>query len=126
MIRKMLISIGSVLFAATLHSTSAHATPWLMDFPVIGNASYTNDYDAYRSLNGVHRATDIFAGKHSKVVSPVDGVITWVSYPQPSWGWYVQITDYDGFQYNFIHLNNDTPGTDNGSGGGNQCLCARR
>ena len=117
MIRKMLISIGSVLFAATLHSTSAHATPWLMDFPVIGNASYTNDYDAYRSLNGVHRATDIFADKHSKVVSPVDGVITWVSYPQPSWGWYVQITDYDGFQYNFIHLNNDTPGTDNGSGG---------
>jgi len=113
----MLISIGSVLFAATLHSTSAHATPWLMDFPVIGNASYTNDYDAYRSLNGVHRATDIFAAKHSKVVSPVDGVITWVSYPQPSWGWYVQITDYDGFQYNFIHLNNDTPGTDNGSGG---------
>jgi len=85
--------------------------------PIPGGGQYSNDFNAYRSLNGVHNATDIFAPKHSPIVSPVDGRITYVGNPQPSWGWYIVIEDDEGYEYGFIHINNDTPGTDNGNGG---------
>ena len=85
-------------------------------FPVLGGGQYSNDYDGRRA-SGRHEATDIFAAKHTPLVAAVDGTITYVGYPQPSWGYMVQITDRDGYQYNYIHMNNDTPGTDDGRGG---------
>lgn len=84
-------------------------------FPIIGSASYSNDYDAPRA-SGPHHATDIFANKMQKVVSPVDGIVTFVPTPQPSYGYMITIRDSDNYRYNFIHLNNDTPGTDDGRG----------
>lgn len=86
-------------------------------FPVLGGGRYSNDFNAPRS-NGLHHATDIFAEKHRPLVAAVDGTITFVGYPQPSYGYYVQITDADGYEYNYIHINNDNPGTDDGQGGG--------
>lgn len=86
-------------------------------FPVIGNSSYVNDYDAPRS-NGKHNAIDIIANKRQGVVSATDGVIERVWYPQPSWGYHITIRDSDGYKYEYLHLNNDTPGTDDGRGGG--------
>ncbi len=85
-------------------------------FPVLGGGKFSNDFDAPRS-NGPHRATDIMAAKHTPVVSPVDGVVDYVVSPQASWGYSVGIRDADGYVYKLIHMNNDTPGTDNGSGG---------
>jgi hypothetical protein len=85
-------------------------------FPVIGSSSYSNDFSAPRS-NGMHQATDIFAAKGQKIVAAMGGTITFVAYPQPSWGYAVFIKGDDGYTYNYIHLNNDTPGTDDGRGG---------
>ncbi len=86
-------------------------------FPVLGGASYSNDFDAPRTLGGVHRATDIFARKGQQIVSATDGTVTFAPFPQPSYGWMIGITDDDGYTYNYIHMNNDTPGTDDGQGG---------
>ncbi len=86
-------------------------------FPVLGPSSYSNDYTAPRS-NGLHRATDIIARKGQRIVAATSGTISYVAYPQPSWGYAVFITDDDGYSYNYLHLNNDVPGTDNGKGGG--------
>lgn len=107
-----------VLFcSAIVLPHKASATPWQMIFPILGGGSYSNSFGAPR-YNGPHTAVDIFAPKHRPVVSPVDGVIYYVMYPQPRWGYSVGIRDDDGFEYNFIHMNNDTPGTDDGAGGG--------
>ena len=100
-----------------LHTSSVYATPDGLLFPVIGPATFSNDFYGSRA-NGPHNATDIFAAKGQKVVSATDGTITYVAYPQPSWGYMVSVTDTDGFKYDYIHLNNDTPGTDDGLGGG--------
>jgi len=89
-----------------------------MVFPVIGPATFSNDYKAPRANGGPHHAIDIIAGKRRKLVSAVNGTITHVSYPEPSWGYSITITDSDGYRYRYIHINNDNPGTDDGKGGG--------
>ncbi len=85
-------------------------------FPVVGPSNFSNDFNAPRS-NGTHHAIDIFANKHQKIVSRTDGVVTFVGYPQPDWGYAVFIRADNGYSYNYLHLNNDNPGTDNGNGG---------
>jgi hypothetical protein len=85
-------------------------------FPVIGSSHYSNDYDAPRA-NGPHHAIDIIANKGQPIVSAVDGVITYVSYPQPSWGYGIFIRSTGGYEYGYLHMNNDNPGTDDGAGG---------
>lgn len=84
-------------------------------FPIIGGATYSNDFNSPRS-NGTHGATDMFAPKMRQIVSPVNGIVTFVPSPQPSYGYMISIRDSDDYRYNFIHINNDTPGTDDGKG----------
>ncbi len=85
-------------------------------FPILGDARYGNDFNSPRA-SGNHNATDIFANKMHGVVSATDGTITYVAYPEPSWGYMVTVTDAQGYKYEYIHLNNDRPGTDDGMGG---------
>lgn len=113
---KILYSLLILTMLLSGFSQKAYAFPKGMLFPVLGGGSFTNDFDAYRSLHGVHRATDIFAPKHTPVVAAVDGVVEWINYPQPSWGWSLSIRDPEGYSYWYIHLNNDNRGTDDGAG----------
>ncbi len=84
-------------------------------FPVAGPASFSNDYNSPRS-GGIHAATDIFAPKMRPLLSAIDGVVSYVAYPQPSWGYMIGLRDNEGYTYNYLHINNDTLGTDDGSG----------
>ncbi len=93
----------------------AHAAQYA--FPVIGPSSFTNDFNAPRS-NGPHHATDIIADKHQQIISRTDGVIKYVMYPEASWGFAVVVQADNGYEYWYLHINNDTPGTDDGNGGG--------
>jgi hypothetical protein len=86
-------------------------------FPIIGESSFSNDFNAPRA-DGPHHAIDIIADKHQKVVSRTDGLVTFVGYPEPSWGYAVFIRADNGYTYRYLHLNNDNPGTDDGNGGG--------
>lgn len=112
----LLFTVASLVGLFT-NVPTAKAFPKGLLFPVLNGGSFTNDYNGYRSLNGVHRATDIFAPKNTPVVAAVDGVVEWAPFPEPSWGWGVSIRDKEGFSYWYLHLNNDTPGTDDGRGG---------
>jgi len=85
-------------------------------FPVLGQSSFSNDYNAPRG-NGPHNAIDIIAKKGQTIVSATDGKITSVNYPQPSWGNAVVVLGNDNMCYWYIHINNDNPGTDDGEGG---------
>lgn len=86
-------------------------------FPVIGSVSYSDDFGAPRTGH-THEGNDLFGSKGQPLVATVDGSIRYVAWPQPSYGYYVTITDEDGYRYNYLHINNDTPGTDDGNGGG--------
>jgi hypothetical protein len=113
----VLVALSLALVGSIIVAPKAQAAREIT-FPVIGSATFTNDFNAGRSGGRTHGATDIFAPKHRKLVAAVDGVVTFVGYPQPSYGYIVIIRDNDGYTYKYIHINNDTPGTDDGSGGG--------
>lgn len=87
-----------------------------MTFPVIGSVSYRDDFGDPRAGH-THAGNDIFGRKMQPLVAAVDGIARTVAYPQPSYGWYISIEDSDGYRYNYLHINNDTPGTDDGAGG---------
>lgn len=90
-------------------------------YPVIGPSSYVNDFYATRNLNGRtvrHNATDIMAKKGQALVAAVSGTIVDVQYPQPRWGYSVTIRDSAGYEYSYLHMNDDNWGTNDGSGGG--------
>jgi murein DD-endopeptidase MepM/ murein hydrolase activator NlpD len=102
------------LVALPFLNLHANATAYII-FPVLGGGNFTNDYDSARA-DGPHHATDIFAPKMRPLVAATDGVISYVAYPQPSWGFAVFIRGDDGYTYKYLHINNDTPGTDDGVG----------
>jgi murein DD-endopeptidase MepM/ murein hydrolase activator NlpD len=80
------------------------------------DSTFTNDWGDARSGGRSHRGTDIMAEKHSAVVAVADGFITKID-SSPRSGYYVRIRHRDGWQTWYMHLNNDTLGTDDGKGG---------
>ena len=79
-------------------------------------SGFTNDWGDPRPGGRRHQGTDISADKHSEVVAVADGFVTQIGENQRS-GFYVRIEHRDGWQSWYMHLNNDTPGTDDGDGG---------
>jgi murein DD-endopeptidase MepM/ murein hydrolase activator NlpD len=81
-------------------------------FPVAGPNWYTDTFGDPRSGHS-HEGTDIMADKGIPVVAAADGVVGWIG----TSCCYFEI-DHDGFETWYIHLNNDTEGTDDGLGWG--------
>lgn len=107
-----------VLSFILLLPTTAFAQVRSIVFPVDGIASFRDDYlDPRGGGTRLHHATDLFADKHTPVVAAVDGVIVYMPIPEPSWGYMITLQGNDGYQYRYIHLNNDSIGTDDGAGG---------
>ncbi len=86
-------------------------------FPVDGEVSFSDSYYAPRSGGRIHEATDIMADKMTPVLAATDGEILFAPTTEPSYGYMIMLGGDDGYQYNYVHLNNDTPGTDDGVGG---------
>lgn len=89
-----------------------------IEFPVNGPNTFRNDFGEPRG-GGTrkHQGNDIIALKMTPLVSTVDGKVLYVVSPQASWGYEIVIADSEGYQYDYLHVNNDNPGTDDGLGG---------
>lgn len=87
-------------------------------FPVLGKTSYSNDFGAPRAGH-THQGNDILAPKHTPLLAAVDGRINYVTWPEASYGYFISLSGDDGYDYWYIHVNNDHLGTDDGQGGGN-------
>jgi hypothetical protein len=112
----VLLFLTSILGSNLLILVKADALVRDIVFPVIGEASFVNDF-YYRRGERQHNATDVMAAKGRKLVAVAQGTIVDVQYPQPRWGYSITIEDDDGFQYSYLHMNDDTPGTNDGKGG---------
>ncbi len=87
-------------------------------FPVGGPSSFRNDfYDTRDNGTRIHQAIDIPAAKMTPIVSASDGYVVNINIPEASWGYALAVRDYNGYTYSYLHINNDTPGTDDGLGG---------
>jgi peptidoglycan hydrolase-like protein with peptidoglycan-binding domain len=96
-----------------------------LTFPVGGGATTgprSGFWDA--RADGIHHAQDILAPKLTPVYAAATGTIAYVNYSSnpadlnPERCCTLIITHDDGWRSWYIHLNNDTPGTDDGLGWG--------
>ena len=88
-----------------------------MQWPVLGGETGSS-FGAPRDGGARrHLGVDIFAPKLTPVVAVANGVVTEVNGPGPNCCW-VKMRHDDGWSSVYIHLNNDTFGTDDGRGDG--------
>ena len=97
-------------------STAVVTVP--MVFPVIGPTSYSDTYLACRSgCARRHFGQDLMGPKMRVAVAVFNGVVH--SIKRESYvgeGNYITIKGDNGWSANYIHMNNDSPGTDDGRG----------
>lgn len=91
------------------------ATRYRMVFPLAGPLEVLSTFGAERD-NGErsHKGVDLAAPRLTPVLAVKDGVVARVNHA----GVNVVIRHYDGWTSWYLHLNNDTVGTDDGLGGG--------
>jgi hypothetical protein len=88
-------------------------------FPVDGPVSYTDTFGAPRAGGRTHQGQDLMGTKLEREVAARDGVITYVKTAgagaESNGGNMLVLRDSEGWEYWYIHINNDTPGTDDGA-----------
>jgi hypothetical protein len=112
------LPLGAALPLAAAEADGGYRRTIDITFPVAGPVSYANSYDAARSGGRVHQASDIMADKMQRIHAAKGGTVcyaTGLDGAPPSYGMMLTICGNDGLQYRYIHINNDTPGTDDGA-----------
>jgi murein DD-endopeptidase MepM/ murein hydrolase activator NlpD len=87
-------------------------------FPVGGPVTYYDDWGACRGGPDCprrHIGNDLIGQRLQPLLAARDGVVTHLVLNHPTAGWGLVITDAEGWQYRYYHLNDDTPGTDDGT-----------
>jgi hypothetical protein len=89
-----------------------------LTFPVAGPVTYYDDWGACRGGPACprrHIGNDLIGQRLQPLIAAADGVVTHLVLDHPTAGWGLVITDADGWEYRYYHVNNDSPGTDDGS-----------
>ena len=102
---------GNVLAAAGVSDVGA-VRPIV--FPVAGPVRYGNDFGVCRDgCARQHKGVDIIGDRLQPLVAMREGVVDRLL-EHPTAGFGVVIRDAEGWEYHQYHMNNDTPGTDDG------------
>lgn len=104
--------IGFVLATMLTAPAAAPAAKPSFLFPVVGGATYTDDYGDARS-QGRHQGNDLMAAKGTPVIAVADGVVTLHNSGRGGYMMYLRNASHEWL---YIHLNNDVKGND-GKGG---------
>lgn len=103
--------------AGATASSEAEEDPEIV-FPVVGPVTFTDTWGACRGAgcSRSHKGVDIFGHKLAPLVAAEAGTITFIRQSAMSISGNTIIIESDrGWRYLYIHLNNDGPGTDDGS-----------
>jgi hypothetical protein len=113
----LLLAAAAVVVPAAPSSAAIYGES--MYFPVIGDVKYSDTFGACRSgCSRTHEGVDIKAPKMTPVVAVKDGTVGWMHNEQGGKCCAMELRHDDGWESWYIHLNNDTPGTDDGQGWG--------
>lgn len=86
-------------------------------YPVLSPDSYfTDSFGHARSGGRSHKGNDLIAERGTPIVAVADGRITRITKGTRA-GFYMVVDHGDGYTSWYMHLNNDTEGTDDGRGG---------
>ncbi len=89
-----------------------------MVFPAVGRIGLSDTFLASRG-GGTrrHLGQDLMAPKMTPLVAPFGGIVTLRIPSDPGGHYYLSIKSLEGWRASMLHVNNDTPGTDDGLGG---------
>ncbi|MBM3696842.1 MAG: M23 family metallopeptidase, partial [Actinobacteria bacterium] len=117
------LTVGTAPAAQASGYTYGQMVDYPLVFPVVGRVTYSDTFYASR-YNGDHHAQDLMGPKMLPVVAAASGrieYVNWSSNPndlRPDKCCSLTLRHDDGWRTYYIHLNNDTPGTDDGKGWG--------
>ncbi|MCL5736222.1 MAG: S-layer homology domain-containing protein [Actinobacteria bacterium] len=106
-----------------LSPASSNSTVVPILFPLEQRVSWTDTFGDARSGGRTHAGNDLMAPKMTHILAVVDGTLDWMNFTgaRSSYNglpyYNILLRGDDGNDYFYIHLNNDTPGTDDGQGG---------
>jgi hypothetical protein len=107
------ILVGPAPEAKAVPPVSQEVTYHRIAFPVMGGVSYSNTFGACRSgCSRPHEGTDIMGSKLQPLLAAVDGRIGW---SRTDGNNMFSVRGKDGWSFTYIHVNNDSPGTDDGA-----------
>ena len=116
---------ATVLIALTIVPAASAATlelGELVDYPLtapVDGDHYFGDWFWAARSHGIHHAQDLMSPKMTPVVAAADGTVRLVNWTDedhmnPDRCCTIALRHDDGWESWYIHLNNDTPGTDDG------------
>ena len=113
--RTLAVMVAVATFVPVLPAQAAPEPPFALTFPQeTAPTVFSSSFGAGRSGGRRHAGNDLMAPKMTEVYAAADGIITVIDTSSLA-GRYVEIAHADGWSTRYIHLNNDDPGTDNGS-----------
>ncbi|HVE47943.1 MAG TPA: M23 family metallopeptidase [Acidimicrobiales bacterium] len=104
-----------VLGAVVPVPASADPGPELrrIHFPVADAVTFSDDFGDPRSGGRTHEGNDLMGQKMQHLLAAVDGTVRLARIDTAGLaGNMLTLVDDDGWRYSYIHLNNDSPGTD--------------
>jgi hypothetical protein len=121
-VRRPLVALTAALCAVLLPVDPARAAEEAhpIVFPVAGEVTWTDTWHAPRGGGRLHEGQDLMGEKGLPVVAADDGVVTYLQKGHASAGHWLRLLADDGWIYSYIHLNNDSPGTDDGQASDDQ------
>jgi murein DD-endopeptidase MepM/ murein hydrolase activator NlpD len=106
--------VGAAGLVPALPAHAAAQPPFELTFPQETSETYfSNTFGAGRSGGRRHHGIDLMASRMVEVYAVAPGTVIHVGTNRLS-GRNVRIQHEDGWTSHYVHLNNDTPGTDDG------------
>lgn len=105
-----------ILAAETQTTGENHRTAasYPLQFPVTGEVRFVDRFASPRPGGRLHEGVDIWAAKGTPVVAAASGKVRWIRDGSRGRCCAISIRHDDGWTSRYLHLNNDTPGTDDG------------
>jgi len=121
--RLFALVVMTLAFAVPAVSVPAHADSSARPdivfevFPHEGQGvSFWDSWGAQRSGGRRHTGIDIMSPRGTEILAVADGVVTAMGWHHMS-GYFIRVLHAHGWMSVYMHLNNDTLGTDDGAGG---------
>lgn len=110
---RLVLLVIALLVMPVLPAGATAADQQVVDltFPVGGEVSYTDSFDAPRSGGRVHMATDMMAPEGTPIYAAVGGTvstITGLTEKVPGYGYMIRIAGDDGRTYVYLHMGRNT------------------
>lgn len=106
------------LFVGMMPVPASAEWTYEMIFPLVPDPGYWDNFGDPRSNGRTHAGIDIMSPKMTPILAVADGTVGWMQNEQGGNCCSMELQHDDGYESWYIHMNNDTPGTDDGLGWG--------